>query len=128
MLSVQEIVLCEVRAASLSVTDMKACPRDPGVDPGDWRFMLYRGNGKVFAYDTSVRSLGVVPPMLHIHFSAAIIGRTSILSLKSSNKAIDFLQTRRTKKKGNLILRKIYRFRRRYITSKLIKLRSVLFI
>ena len=76
--------------------------------------MLNRGTGRVFPQDTSVRSPGIIPPMLHIHFSAAVIGRTSVPSFKSSNKAIYFLQIRRAKKKGSPILGKIYMFRRRY--------------
>jgi len=63
--------------------------------------------------------------MLHIHISAAVIRTTNIPSLKSSNKAIALPQIRRIEKKVSLILRKFYRFLRRYITYKSIKLRSV---
>ena len=68
---------------------------------------------------------GIIPPMLHIHLSAAVIRTTNIPSLKSSNKAIALPQIRRNEKKVSLILRKLYRFLRRYITYKSIKLGRV---
>jgi hypothetical protein len=69
-----------------------------------------KGTRRGFPQDTSVWSFGIIPPMLHTHLSAAVIRRTNVPSLKSSNKATVFPQNRRIAKKVILILRKLYRF------------------
>jgi len=75
------------------VTEKEVWPRNAGVDPRDlcetkryWKRL------------SSFLSFGIIPPMLHIHLSAAVIRRTSVSSLKSSNKAIAFPQIRRIAK------------------------------
>jgi hypothetical protein len=112
-----------MRALSFSATEKKVYPRNSGVDPGD-----LCGTKSYWKRLSSFWSFGTIPPTLYIHLNAAVIRRTNVPSLKSSNKASDFPQIRRIARQVILILRKFYRFLRRYITSKLITLRSVLFI
>jgi len=120
-------VLCEMRALSFSATEKIFCPKDSHVYHGDlcgtkrhWKRFSLGYFGLVFRYHSTSAA--------HTHISAAVIRRTSVPNLKSPNKAIALPQIKRIAKKVKFILRKVYRFLQSYITSKLITLRSVLFI